>query len=254
MVSRTIAGATSGLVMSTLLVAGSTTTAEAYRPWGSTAAKNQVIKRSCHYYPYRYVVDPPTDEWAAEIFLTGPQGRRHRERGDRLRLRPCPGQALLAALPGLGDLRALQDADEDHLAARLRPARGLGQAVVLPTAAPMTRRSPRPTHVGLVAALCAALLTLTVPTASSAPTSASSAEPVRAAGVKPWGRTRARNQVLKPGCRSYRYTYRVTPPSDDWMAEIFLVGPKKGGIASATLFSDSERARGPGRGGCAATP
>ncbi len=108
----------------------------------------------------------------------------------------------------------------------------------------MTRRSPRPTHVGLVAALCAALLTLTVPTASSAPTSASSAEPVRAAGVKPWGRTRARNQVLKPGCRSYRYTYRVTPPSDDWMAEIFLVGPKKGGIASATLFSVSEPARG----------
>ncbi len=33
-----------------------------------------MIKRSCHYYPYRYVVDPPTDQWAAEIFLVGPRG------------------------------------------------------------------------------------------------------------------------------------------------------------------------------------
>lgn len=74
MMSRVIAGATSGLLMSTGLVAGSASTAGAYQPWGSTTAKNQVVKRSCHYYPYRYRIQAPTDEWSAEIFLVGPKG------------------------------------------------------------------------------------------------------------------------------------------------------------------------------------
>lgn len=43
--------------------------------WGSTKAPNQVLKRGCASYRYRYVVTAPTDQWAAELFLTGPGGR-----------------------------------------------------------------------------------------------------------------------------------------------------------------------------------
>ncbi|GAA4688361.1 hypothetical protein [Nocardioides nanhaiensis] len=43
--------------------------------WGSTKAPNQVLKRGCASYRYRYVITPPTDQWAAELFLTGPGGK-----------------------------------------------------------------------------------------------------------------------------------------------------------------------------------
>jgi hypothetical protein len=57
---------------------------------------------------------------------------------------------------------------------------------------------------------------------------------------QPWGSTSAENQKLRKGCRYYPYTYRVTPPVDDWVAELFLVGPRGGRVASAAFdrFSD----------------
>lgn len=74
MLRRVIAWASAAVLLSTLLVAASATTATAYRPWGETSARNQVLKPGCKTYHYRYVVDPPSREWAAEIFLKGPRG------------------------------------------------------------------------------------------------------------------------------------------------------------------------------------
>jgi hypothetical protein len=71
MLRRLIAGSSSGLLLAAGLVGSS---AGAYEPWGSTRAADQVLKSSCAYYHYRYVIDPPTDDWAAEIFLVGPKG------------------------------------------------------------------------------------------------------------------------------------------------------------------------------------
>lgn len=98
----------------------------------------------------------------------------------------------------------------------------------------MTRTSRTPTALGLLLALCAALLL--VP-ATTAPAQAAPA-------VQRWGSTSAPDQLLRGGCHPYRYRYVVDPPTDDWMAEIFLVGPGRVGLAHATLFSDSEKARG----------
>jgi hypothetical protein len=41
-----------------------------------------------------------------------------------------------------------------------------------------------------------------------------------------WGTTSARNATVKQGCRSYPYSYALTPPDGDWALETFLVGPR----------------------------
>ena len=74
MLRRLIAGSSAGLLLAAGLVGSSA--GAAYEPWGSTRAADQVLKSSCAHYPYRYRIDPPTDDWAAEIFLVGPRGGR----------------------------------------------------------------------------------------------------------------------------------------------------------------------------------
>jgi hypothetical protein len=37
--------------------------------YGHTSAKDGILRRGCHDYPYRYVVTAPTDDWALETFL-----------------------------------------------------------------------------------------------------------------------------------------------------------------------------------------
>ena len=98
----------------------------------------------------------------------------------------------------------------------------------------MTRPPPRPTVLGLLVALCSGLLLLPV-----------SALPAQAApDAQRFGSTAAPHQVLRGGCRVYRYRYRVDPPTNDWMAEIFLVGPGRIGLAHTTLTSEAVRPRG----------
>jgi hypothetical protein len=72
MVRRLIAGTSAGLMLAAGLVGSSAEAA--YQPWGGTHAADQVLKSSCASYHYRYRIDPPTDDWAAEIFLSGPKG------------------------------------------------------------------------------------------------------------------------------------------------------------------------------------
>ena len=74
MLRRMLAWVIAATMVGTALVTASMESAGAYRPWGHTAAKNQVLKRSCAHYPYRYRVTAPSDEWAAEVFLVGPRG------------------------------------------------------------------------------------------------------------------------------------------------------------------------------------
>jgi hypothetical protein len=37
--------------------------------YGHTSAKDGILRRGCHDYPYRYVVTTPTDDWTLETFL-----------------------------------------------------------------------------------------------------------------------------------------------------------------------------------------
>ncbi|MDP2771975.1 MAG: hypothetical protein Q8O61_00340 [Nocardioides sp.] len=65
-----------------------------------------------------------------------------------------------------------------------------------------------------------------------------------AARFKPWGRTRAPDQVLRKGCRLYKYHYAVKPPSADWTAEVFLIEPGGNTLAHAVYSPDSDPAVG----------
>jgi hypothetical protein len=58
-----------------------------------------------------------------------------------------------------------------------------------------------------------------------------------------YGHTSARDGTLRSGCHNYRYRYVVTPPTDDWTLETYLVDRTGEGIASGTYFSDSDPAR-----------
>lgn len=64
----------------------------------------------------------------------------------------------------------------------------------------------------------------------------------RAGTFQPWGMTRAPDQVLRKGCRSYKYRYAVNPPSDDWTAEVFLVDPRGRTITHNGFFPASDPA------------
>jgi hypothetical protein len=67
-----------------------------------------------------------------------------------------------------------------------------------------------------------------------------------AVGADPLGVTRARNQVLHPGCHGYAYSYKITPPAytSTWSAEIFLTGPKGARVGSVYLLSPADPASG----------
>ena len=84
-----------------------------------------------------------------------------------------------------------------------------------------------------------------------APTSAAADWPFgpdeRANGSDParpatWGRTASADHQLKAGCHRYQYRYRVTAPSDEWMAEVFLVDPRGRGVGSRSFHTPEDRA------------
>jgi hypothetical protein len=74
--------------------------------------------------------------------------------------------------------------------------------------------------------------------------------PLAAAGpagtAEPLGVASARNQVLREGCHSYPFTYRVNPPlhTTSWSAEIFLIGPRGGKVGSAAFLSPADATTG----------
>ncbi len=66
-----------------------------------------------------------------------------------------------------------------------------------------------------------------------------------AASYPDWGRARAADQALRSGCHRYRYRYRVTAPSDEWLVEIYLVKRSGQRLGAAAWHStvDPDRAR-----------
>ncbi len=61
---------------------------------------------------------------------------------------------------------------------------------------------------------------------------------------KPWGTTDGKNAVLKFGCHNYKYIYKVTPPTKEWTAEIFLDDPTGETLASAAFDNYVDPKRG----------
>ncbi len=87
-----------------------------------------------------------------------------------------------------------------------------------PSRRPGARAVPAPFDalvLALVTALVAALLAL-------APSITPRAD---AMAYKDWGRVTAPDQPLLTGCHKYVYRYRIHPPSEDWLLEIFLMSP-----------------------------
>ncbi len=54
------------------------------------------------------------------------------------------------------------------------------------------------------------------------------------------GSTSMPDQVLRKGCRSYTYSYSLSPTTGDWQAEMFLLDPDRERVAAGALDSDIE--------------
>jgi len=66
--------------------------------------------------------------------------------------------------------------------------------------------------------------------------------PAGAKEVHPeWGSTSAPDGVLKRGCKSYSYSYALTPPKGDWALETFIVGPKGKRLASGAFMVNLDK-------------
>ncbi|MBU1801906.1 hypothetical protein [Nocardioides sp.] len=61
---------------------------------------------------------------------------------------------------------------------------------------------------------------------------------------KPYGSISSKNFVLKRGCHTYFYRYEITPPTEEWDAEVFIVSPDGTGLASDVIFSAVDKKRG----------
>jgi hypothetical protein len=87
----------------------------------------------------------------------------------------------------------------------------------------------------LATVLAVCLGTLVVPSAGTVPARGFEAGS---------GSTRMPDQVLRKGCRAYTYTYRLTPATDDWQAEMFLLDPDRRRVSAGALDSGAESEKG----------
>ena len=68
--------------------------------------------------------------------------------------------------------------------------------------------------------------------------------PPEAAAYERWGRAWAPDGVLRTGCSTHVLRYRVDPPRNDWLAEIFVRTPNGQGLFHAVRDSGFHRKRG----------
>jgi hypothetical protein len=85
---------------------------------------------------------------------------------------------------------------------------------------------------GAALTLTAGLLVASVPAAPAQP------------DYKPWGATRAPDQVLRDGCHKYRFHYRINAPTGSWAAEFLLVNRRGVGVANTAVMSESDPRKG----------
>jgi hypothetical protein len=83
---------------------------------------------------------------------------------------------------------------------------------------------------------CARLLALVLLLAGLAVASPT-ATPTAGADYKPYGRAMAPDQTLKRGCRNYKLSWVLKPPSDEWSAIITVYTPK--GRKAAGILLDA---------------
>lgn len=106
----------------------------------------------------------------------------------------------------------------------------------------------RNTTLGPILALMLCWFSTAIPAQATPPQTSLTPAPFAASRMatpqyKPWGSTRAPDQILRQGCRNYAYAYTINPPDSDWSAELTLLGPSRATVASATFFSDSDPTR-----------
>ena len=68
--------------------------------------------------------------------------------------------------------------------------------------------------------------------------------PVALAGNEEYGRTWARDKVLRSGCHEYRYQYKVKSPEHEWALETFLLDPNKKKVGSGQKLFNTDPKRG----------
>ena len=68
--------------------------------------------------------------------------------------------------------------------------------------------------------------------------------PAADAGDPDLGRVWAKDKVMRAGCHSYKYQYKVTPPESDWSLETFLIGPHGKELAAGQMLFNSDPDRG----------
>ena len=74
---RTVARAAAAVVFAGLLSAAPPAVAAEERPeWGELRASDQVLRRGCRSYEYRYAIRPPEGTWILEVFLVKRTGRK----------------------------------------------------------------------------------------------------------------------------------------------------------------------------------
>ena len=61
-----------------------------------------------------------------------------------------------------------------------------------------------------------------------------------AAQIRKMASTHGTSGRLRHGCKSYRYSYKVSAPSDEWGLETFLIGPKGGRLGSDAILSGGD--------------
>lgn len=69
---------------------------------------------------------------------------------------------------------------------------------------------------------------------------ASAAPAADTTGAASWGSTKAPDQVLRKGCRNYRFAYKITTPNDEWQAEMFISDRKGRAVASVLADAGSQ--------------
>ena len=61
------------------------------------------------------------------------------------------------------------------------------------------------------------------------------------------GSVRSADGVLKRGCQSHGYSYRVRPGGSDWSLELFFVGPRGKQVSTGYEWKGKDPKRGRGR-------
>lgn len=102
---------------------------------------------------------------------------------------------------------------------------------------------PNLIHRCIVAALAISVLAVMSPAGAVADPADElhSLEHVRATGA-----VHSRDGVLKRGCQSHPYRYRVRPGGSDWSLEVFLIGPRGKHISTGYEWKGRDPRRGHG--------